>query len=454
MVHHGSRRGFTLVELLVVIAIIGILIALLLPAVQAAREAARRSSCSNNLRQLGLAMQNYHSALGCFPSGMTYGDFNAPPTVVPFPDVGRTVFHTDWIISMLPYFEQTSVTAIWDPSLSWFDQSPHPKTGIHPLEVNIPTLNCPSNPHENPVTDPYLIELTNAAKFMSPYTITARLPARFGTTDYIASKGVSDAYCLTPNFVTDAGAGRQFSASGNTLYAWTKQERGMFDLSPPRESGLPGGTYACKVRDIVDGTSNTFAAGEGAQGPTWRLARCSSTAAGTGPRANLNDNCQPLGLVGIFGAPYTPASDRLLPPYQFWGMAMPGLDVGGVQGLYNTSVLGCTLDPLNKKWEKNATPPGDGLPVIVHTTLSIQSGAGGPFTGLFDCRPSFDWDGAGPAEGGGFHRTSNFRSNHKAGANFLYADASVHYIAENIDLATYRAMSTVRGGETLSASGN
>src|SRR5262245_44323207 len=100
------RGGFTLIELLVVIAIIGVLIALLLPAVQAAREAARRAQCTNNLKQLALGLQNYADAVGALPQGM--------PFQIDWHDPGGTAFGQVWTdssiyVAMLPYIEQQAL---------------------------------------------------------------------------------------------------------------------------------------------------------------------------------------------------------------------------------------------------------------------------------------------------------------------------------------------------------
>jgi prepilin-type N-terminal cleavage/methylation domain-containing protein len=99
----SARRGFTLVELLVVIAIIGILVALLLPAVQAAREAGRRTKCQNNLKQIGLAVQNYHDLFSALP---VEGDDG--PTACCAPDPGNIQYY-NWTFHILPYLEQKAV---------------------------------------------------------------------------------------------------------------------------------------------------------------------------------------------------------------------------------------------------------------------------------------------------------------------------------------------------------
>jgi prepilin-type N-terminal cleavage/methylation domain-containing protein/prepilin-type processing-associated H-X9-DG protein len=133
-----SNFGFTLVELLVVIAIIGILVALLLPAIQAAREAARRSQCMNNLKQIGLAVQNHLSAKGHFPPAVEKTSIG---------NTGGNYF-TGWSLEILPYAEDSTLHALYDPSVViTFNNLSDPR-GVRAKqlrEMQVPMYTCPSD---------------------------------------------------------------------------------------------------------------------------------------------------------------------------------------------------------------------------------------------------------------------------------------------------------------------
>jgi prepilin-type N-terminal cleavage/methylation domain-containing protein/prepilin-type processing-associated H-X9-DG protein len=134
------RRGFTLIELLVVIAIIAVLVGLLVPAVQKVREAANRTSCTNNLRQLGLAAHNYHNAIKAFPPGVNQAPYAAAPKFR-----GYSLF-----VYLLPYLEQDNLSRPWDLS------NPLNNTvggQAAPTATILPVLLCPSDViSQNPVT--------------------------------------------------------------------------------------------------------------------------------------------------------------------------------------------------------------------------------------------------------------------------------------------------------------
>ena len=203
---YRCRKGFTLVELLVVIAIIGILIALLLPAVQAAREAARRSQCTNNMKQIGLAMHNYHDTLQSFPFG----------TRGPSLTTGA-----NWRMSLLPFIEQK---AVYDQAMQGTDfASPYTGATAVLTDFRFAGYNCPSS------------ALTNDC-----YQVHSNHTGHGQMMDYIAIAG---AY-VDP-------AGRTGVCSQLTNQQSYICNNGMF---APNE--------VFKIRDCTDGTSNTFLVGE------------------------------------------------------------------------------------------------------------------------------------------------------------------------------------------------
>ncbi|MEW4563550.1 DUF1559 domain-containing protein [Bremerella sp. JC770] len=173
-----STRGFTLVELLVVIAIIGVLIALLLPAVQQAREAARRMQCSNQLKQIGLAMHNYHDTYQVFPPGAVNlnGTTNANQNL------------TNWAIAILPYLEQT---ALYDQ----YDQNVHNSHANNNdvLKTVLPAMLCPSDVNSETLVTPSQLVTTDIAPGSYKANIGRRFNGANGYFDFPSHADTADA---------------------------------------------------------------------------------------------------------------------------------------------------------------------------------------------------------------------------------------------------------------------
>src|SRR5262245_49685061 len=202
-----SRRrctGFTLIELLVVIAIIAILIALLLPAVQQAREAARRTECKNHLKQIGIALHNYHDTFRIFPPG----------------EVGSSLWpqgddsQWGWAVMILPYIDQAPLYNLLSPGTNSLRQALNNATLLKALQTPIPYYLCPTDPSNQLNTDRRLGQANG------PNALVA-------TGSFIANHGVC---------------------------AWAQ--------GSGRLPGMFAHNDGARIRDITDGTTNTFMVGE------------------------------------------------------------------------------------------------------------------------------------------------------------------------------------------------
>lgn len=289
--HRFGRRGFTLIELLVAIGIIGLLLSITIPAVMYARSAAHRTSCQNNMKQIGLALLTYEASLKSFPPGQAAGSY----LDLPDPTTGHrgdiNIYATAFAM-LLPYLEQDALAAQYDYEKPW-DKQPE---GV--VEAVIPILICPENAgDQNPWTASGMERFFQVGQSVC-------------LTDYILCKGVYDGWCLMP-------------------WQIPADERGMFDLSGPENMPLiQTSSFVATSAAITDGQSSTFAMGEGAGGPQWLL--CKDPGCKT-PYPNLY---QPGTLGREANNP--------------WAAQPSYLEVANL-GLIFASVFGSTIEPLNKR---------------------------------------------------------------------------------------------------------
>ncbi|MEW4571147.1 DUF1559 domain-containing protein [Tautonia sp. JC769] len=332
-----SRRGFTLIELLVVIAIIGVLIALLLPAVQSAREAARRAQCTNNLKQIGLGMHNYHDTHQVFPAG------------------ANSCCWGTWILYTLPYVEQQALYNAWNFGGRSYDTTATFRYA-GPLNATVSSTRvkaylCPS--------DGQAENLTNIGPTLNGQ--------KFATTsqNYVVNYG---------NTVTD-----QRATYDNAIYPGTPVQFGGAPFSDLFAPGTgTGGRRVYGINTINDGTTNTLLVSE--------------VIVGTGSGG------------GAYSAPYD------LRGFSWWSSAAV------FSGLM---------------------PPNTSYPDVTESNSYCIY----PFQNNPPC--------TGPTTE--LPRVNFARSEHPGGVNAAMADGSVRFIKDTIAIPTFRALSTTRGGEIVSA---
>lgn len=299
--------GFTLIELLVVIAIIAILIALLLPAVQQAREAARRTQCKNNLKQLALALHNYHDVYNTFPPGSVLPKTTA---ITPYPPVShnnnmaRTAGWT-WSAFLLPYVEQSTMYSSTVGIQPLMGRAVTDPVMLRLLQTPLAMFRCPSDPGPQLNTAPseshfrYGLTTTGADWFVDGATAGPRVP--LATSNYVAM--------------------HHHRAHQITSGVWTY-------------TGSFGPNSSTRMRDITDGTTNTIAFGERAYTASGALMHAAVWA---GCAAAWHDDC----IDDAWATGRSPVNPKQTAIYSTYSrqQALSSNHVGGVQvALFDGSV--------------------------------------------------------------------------------------------------------------------
>ncbi|WP_169973860.1 DUF1559 domain-containing protein [Tautonia rosea] len=249
----SDSGGFTLIELLVVIAIIGVLIALLLPAVQSAREAARRAQCTNNLKQLALAAHNYHDQVGKFPTGMYLHPVFGPTT-------GLAWNNSSWLVLLLPQMEQQSIFNAVNFSIMWGENRGggwrwNPiYMGQQNSTVRVTVINsliCPSDDSEN-------IDTTNADDIWNDPAAGTSYVGNMGDNCLACAGSLGDPRNGQLILCSDTGRLCRLPQLGHNRLSGEQQQNGT-----TAGSGIfwAWGSNV-GIESVRDGTSNTFLAGE------------------------------------------------------------------------------------------------------------------------------------------------------------------------------------------------